>query len=37
MVLVSGSELIDDVRKFPEDVLSLEPSAEVRWHALAIH
>jgi len=36
MVLVSGSELIDDVRKAPDDVLSmLEPTIEVRLHALA--
>ena len=30
MVLVAGSELIDDVRKAPDDVLSNSPAHEVR-------
>jgi hypothetical protein len=34
MVLVAGSELIDDVRRAPDDVLSmLEPVVEVRLRA----
>ena len=36
MVLVAGSELLDDIRKAPEDVLSMrEPMVEVSLHALA--
>ena len=35
MVLVSGSELIDDIRKAPDEVLSiLEPAIEVREYAM---
>jgi hypothetical protein len=34
MVLAAGSELIEDVRKAPDDVLSTaEPTIEVRLHA----
>jgi hypothetical protein len=33
MVLVTGSELIDDVRKAPDDVLSNAPASEVRQRA----
>ena len=29
-MLVSGSELIDDVRKAPDDILSNKPAGEVR-------
>ena len=36
MVLVVGPELIDDIRKAPDDVLSMiEPVIEVRQHAPA--
>jgi len=36
MVLVSGSELLDDIRKAPDDVLSMtKPMVEVSLHALA--
>jgi len=36
MVLVVGSELLDDIRRAPDDVLSMiEPTIEVRYHALA--
>ena len=35
-MLVAGSELIDDIKRAPDDVLSnLEPVFEVREHALA--
>jgi hypothetical protein len=35
-VLVVGSELLDDIRRAPDDVLSmLEPTIEVRQHSLA--
>jgi len=35
-VLVVGSELVDDIRRAPDDVLSmLEPVIEVRWLALS--
>ena len=33
MVLVVGSELVDNVRKVPDNVMSTEPSSEVRYHA----
>ena len=35
MVLVVGSELLDDIRRAPDNVLSMiEPATEVRYHAL---
>ena len=35
MVLVVGSELIDDIRRAPDDVLSMiEPMTEVRHYSL---
>ena len=35
-MLVVGSELLDEFRRVPDDVLSfLQPTIEVRWHALA--
>ncbi len=35
MVLVAGSELIDDIRMAPDDVLSqMEPAIDVRYHVI---
>ena len=34
-MLVVGSELVDDMKKAPDDVLSvIEPMIEVRWRSL---
>ena len=36
-MLAAGPELIEDVRKAPDDVLSLiEPTIEVRYHAKGV-